>query len=76
MTKQERCFPALIKGSRKRRIANGSGCEVQDVNRMIKQFGQMQKMMKRMKGNKMMKRMGQLQGKLPPELQAEMDKFS
>ena len=49
MTPQERRFPAIIKGSRKRRIAAGSGTQVQDVNRLLKQFQQMQKMMKRMK---------------------------
>jgi signal recognition particle subunit SRP54 len=48
MTPQERRFPAIIKGSRKRRIADGSGTHVQDVNRLLKQFTQMQKMMKRM----------------------------
>ncbi|OQW94788.1 MAG: signal recognition particle protein [Beggiatoa sp. IS2] len=46
MTLQERAFPAIIKGSRKRRIANGSGTQVQDVNRLLKQFMQMQKMVK------------------------------
>ena len=49
MTVQERRFPALIKGSRKRRIATGSGTRIQDVNRLLKQFTQMQKMMKRMR---------------------------
>lgn len=49
MTRQERLHPAIIKGSRKRRIARGSGNQVQDVNRLLKQFAQMQKMMKRMK---------------------------
>ncbi len=49
MTAQERRFPAVIKGSRKRRIALGSGTQVQDVNRLLKQFTQMQKMMKRVK---------------------------
>ena len=49
MTHQERRFPAIIKGSRKRRIAAGSGTQVQDVNRLLKQFAQMQKMMKRMR---------------------------
>ena len=49
MTLQERRFPALIKGSRKRRIATGSGTRVQDVNRLLKQLAQMQKMMKRMR---------------------------
>ncbi len=49
MTPRERRFPAVIKGSRKRRIAAGSGTQVQDVNRLLKQFSQMQKMMKRMR---------------------------
>ena len=47
MTKKERLFPDLIQGSRKRRIADGSGTQIQDVNRLLKQFNQMQKMMKR-----------------------------
>ncbi len=52
MTMQERKFPDLIKGTRKNRIAKGSGQELQDVNRMLKQFKMMQKMMKRLnKGN-------------------------
>ncbi len=49
MTPHERRFPAVIRGSRKRRIAQGSGTQVQDVNRLLKQFAQMQKMMKRMR---------------------------
>jgi len=49
MTPQERQYPAVIKGSRKRRIASGSGTQVQEVNRLLKQFQQMQKMMKKMK---------------------------
>lgn len=49
MTPHERRFPAVIKGSRKRRIAAGSGTQIQDVNRLLKQFTQMQKMMKRMR---------------------------
>jgi len=53
MTKRERRFPALIKGSQRRRISSGSGTEVQDVNRLLKQYEQMQKMMKRMKGGKL-----------------------
>jgi signal recognition particle subunit SRP54 len=48
MTPQERRTPAIIKGSRKRRIAAGSGTQIQDVNRLLKQITQMQKMMKRM----------------------------
>ena len=48
MTKQERASPRILNGSRRRRIAKGSGCSVQEVNRLIKQFGMMRKMMKRM----------------------------
>ena len=48
MTPKERRFPAIINGSRKKRIATGSGTQVQDINRLLKQFKQMQKMMKRM----------------------------
>ncbi len=66
MTKKERKFPQLIKGSRKRRIAVGSGNEIQDVTRMLKQFSQMQKMMKKFSGKGLMKMMNRMQGKLPP----------
>jgi signal recognition particle subunit SRP54 len=66
MTMKERQFPAIIKGSRKRRIAAGSGTQVQDVNRLLKQFTQMQKMMKKMKGGGMAKMMRGLKGKMPP----------
>jgi signal recognition particle subunit SRP54 len=69
MTVQERNFPDVIRGSRKRRIAAGSGTDIQAVNKMLKQFAQMQKMMRKFgKGgmSKMMKKMGQLQGSLPP----------
>lgn len=48
MTPGERKKPALINGSRKKRIAGGSGTQIQDVNKVIKQFNQMQKMMKKM----------------------------
>lgn len=68
MTLKERLFPALLNGSRKKRIANGSGTSLQDVNRLLKQFTQMQKMLKRFKGNKMQKQMQQMQGQLPPGL--------
>lgn len=47
MTRKERRRPLLIQGSRKRRIANGSGTTIQEVNRVLKQFTQMQKMMKK-----------------------------
>ncbi|WMQ74266.1 MAG: Signal recognition particle protein [Sodalis sp.] len=49
MTAKERVSPDIIKGSRKRRIATGSGVHVQDVNRLLKQFNDMQRMMKKMK---------------------------
>jgi signal recognition particle subunit SRP54 len=65
MTMQEREFPDVIRGSRKRRIANGSGTSIQEVNRLLKQFAQMQKMMKKFgKGGmaKMMKQLSRLQG--------------
>lgn len=66
MTKKERKRPEIIKGSRKKRIAAGSGTQIQDVNRLLKQFAQMQKMMKKMssKGG-MAKMMRGLGGKLP-----------
>jgi signal recognition particle subunit SRP54 len=65
MTPQERAFPAVIKGARKRRIAAGSGTQVQDVNKLMKQFTQMQKMMKKMKGGGMAKMMRGMKGKMP-----------
>ena len=61
MTPLERRKPELLKASRKRRIAAGAGVPVQEVNRLLNQFEQMQGMMKKMKGGglmKMMKRMG------------------
>ena len=61
MTRLERRKPELIKASRKRRIATGAGVQVQEVNRLLNQFEQMQGMMKKLKGGglmKMMKRMG------------------
>ncbi len=66
MTMKERKFPAIIKGSRKRRIAAGSGTQVQDVNRLLKQFTQMQKMMKKMSKGGMGKMMRSLKGRMPP----------
>ncbi len=65
MTPQERTFPAVIKGSRKRRIAAGSGTRIQDVNQLLKQFTQLQKMMKKMKGGGMAKMMRGLTGRMP-----------
>jgi signal recognition particle subunit SRP54 len=70
MTLKERRQPSLLmdgksKASRKRRIAKGAGVQIQDVNRLLNQFDQMQAMMKKMKGGglmKMMKRMGGMKG--------------
>jgi signal recognition particle subunit SRP54 len=59
MTKKERKDPSIINGSRRKRIANGSGTSVQRVNKLLKQFMETQKMMKRMGGmGKMMKKGG------------------
>lgn len=66
MTPGERQKPEVIKGSRKRRIAMGSGTQIQDVNRLLKQFGQMQKMMKKVSGGGMKKMMRSMKGMMPP----------
>ncbi len=67
MTPRERRRPDVINGSRKRRIAAGSGTQIQDVNRLLKQFTQMQKMMKRaMKKGGMANIMRGLGGAMPP----------
>jgi signal recognition particle subunit SRP54 len=63
MTKQERAKPAIINPSRKRRIAAGSGTQVEDVNRVLRQFNQIQKMMKQMMGPQKKGKRGR--GKLP-----------
>jgi signal recognition particle subunit SRP54 len=69
MTPQERRHPKVIDGSRRRRIAIGSGLQVSDVNRLLKNFLQMQKMMKSMtKGGGMARMMRAMSGKLPPGL--------
>ncbi|HID01569.1 MAG TPA: signal recognition particle protein [Piscirickettsiaceae bacterium] len=65
MTPQERRHPSIIKGSRKRRIAKGAGVQVQDVNRLLKQFEQMQKMMKKLSKGGMKNLMRGLGGKMP-----------
>ncbi len=62
MTPLERRKPDLIKATRKRRIAAGAGVQVQEVNRLLKEFEQMQDMMKKMKGGGMMKMMKKLGG--------------
>ena len=66
MTPDERQRPDIIKGGRKRRIAVGSGTQVQDVNRLLKQFTQMQKMMKKMSKGGMSKMLRGLKGRMPP----------
>jgi signal recognition particle subunit SRP54 len=53
MTRQERKNPSIIDGSRRRRIAKGSGTTVQDVNQLLNQFKEMQKMMKQLTSGKM-----------------------
>jgi signal recognition particle subunit SRP54 len=66
MTPKERRFPAIIKGSRKKRIAMGSGTQVQDVNRLLKQHMQMAKAMKKFSKGGMGKMMQMMKGKMPP----------
>ncbi len=67
MTPSERRFPKSINGSRKRRVANGAGMQVQDVNRLLKQHMQMEKIMKKMSRGGMKKMMrGLPPGMMPP----------
>jgi signal recognition particle subunit SRP54 len=65
MTPGERRRPAIIAASRKRRIAAGAGVPVQEVNRLLKQFMQMEKVMKKMKGGGLRKLMRGLGGQFP-----------
>jgi signal recognition particle subunit SRP54 len=65
MTPAERAHPELIKASRKRRIAAGAGVAVQEVNRLLRQFEQMQEMMKRMKGGNLQRMLRGMKGVLP-----------
>lgn len=66
MTPDERSNPTILNGSRRKRIAIGSGTTIQEVNRLIKQFGETRKMMKMMSGGKnMSKMMGGMQGRMP-----------
>jgi len=65
MTPLERTKPDLIKASRKRRIATGAGVQIQEVNRMLAQFEQMQSMMKKLKGGGLMKMMRSMKGMMP-----------
>jgi signal recognition particle subunit SRP54 len=66
MTRKERRNPGIIDGSRRRRIAAGSGTQVQDVNRLMKQFLEMQRMMKSMKGGKLQRMLSAFKGQMPP----------
>jgi signal recognition particle subunit SRP54 len=63
MTAVERRKPEIIKATRKRRIAAGAGVHVQEVNRLLNEFDQMQTMMKKMKGGGLMKLMRRMGGK-------------
>ncbi len=65
MTPAERAKPEIIKASRKRRIAMGAGVQVQEVNRLLNQFEQSQKMMKMMTKGGMGKLMRGMKGMLP-----------
>ena len=65
MTPLERAKPDLIKANRKRRIAAGAGVQVQEVNRMLNQYDQMQTMMKKLKGGGLMKMMRGMKGMMP-----------
>ncbi len=69
MTPNERKFPKTINGSRKRRISKGCGLEIQDINKLMKQHMQMERMMKKMSGGKMKKMMRNFPGmNLPPSI--------
>jgi len=73
MTPKERRLPVVINGSRKRRIALGSGTDIQAINRLLKQFTHMQKMMKKLtKQGGLLKMMRGMQGKLPPGMMPPM----
>jgi signal recognition particle subunit SRP54 len=65
MTPQERSKPELIKASRKRRIATGAGVPVQEVNRLLNQFAEMQKMMKQMQKGGLQKMMRAMKHLMP-----------
>jgi signal recognition particle subunit SRP54 len=64
MTKKERLSPDIINTSRKQRIAQGSGTDIQDINKMLKQFEQMQKMMKKLKKGNLMNMMRGAKGNM------------
>src|SRR5690606_26194861 len=66
MTMKERRNPDLLNGSRKRRVTQGSGTTLQDLNRLLKQHKQMQKVMKKMKGGGLANMMRGMGGRMPP----------
>jgi signal recognition particle subunit SRP54 len=66
MTPKERRRPEVINGSRRRRIASGSGTQVQEVNRLLKQFEQLSRVMKQMAGGGMARMLRSMKGRLPP----------
>lgn len=68
MTPRERRYPELIKASRKRRIAAGAGLEVQEVNKLLRQFETTREMMKKFAGGGMAKMLKAMAGRLPPGL--------
>ena len=77
MTPKERRFPDIIKATRKQRIAAGSGMQVQDVNRLLKQYTQMRKMMKKFSKKGGMKNMMRaMQGKMPPNMPMQVRKLA
>lgn len=66
MTREERRKPGILNGSRRQRIANGAGVKIVEVNQLLKQFQEMQKMMKMFKGGgnkKMMRQLEAMRGK-------------
>ena len=67
MTRKEREFPQIINGSRKKRIAKGSGTSVQEINRLLKQYLQMKKMMRTFSKGMGARRFGKMMKGLPPE---------
>ncbi|HET9136448.1 MAG TPA: signal recognition particle protein [Candidatus Kapabacteria bacterium] len=67
MTKDERRYPQILNASRRDRIAVGSGTSVQEVNRLVKQFSEMQKMMKRFSNGKISKEMRQMMANMPAQ---------
>jgi len=66
MTKKERRHPDLLNGSRKARVARGSGTQPQDINRLLKQYQQMDKMMSKLRSGGMKGLMRQLGGAMRP----------